>query len=166
MIRKSGQMGVPVIDIDGQIVIGFDVPKLESLLAQRAASGVRFGLSVADAAAVARKLLPLDKILGVSTTTAELAVEAQADGADYIAVGAMYPTPTKDTAKVVGLERLRKVRRAINLPLVAIGGINQDNAAKVMAAGASAVAVISAILHTNNIEEATRQFVAKLKTVK
>ncbi len=55
MIRKSGQLGVPVIDIDGQIVIGFDVPKLESLLAQRAASGVRFGLSVADAAAVAQK---------------------------------------------------------------------------------------------------------------
>lgn len=55
MIRKSGQLGVPVIDVGGKIVVGFDVPKLESLLAQRGGQKVRFGLTVADADAVARK---------------------------------------------------------------------------------------------------------------
>lgn len=104
----------------------------------------------------ARRLLPIDKILGCSTTSVEQAVAAQADGADYIAVGSIYPTTTKETATVVGLKTLRQIRKAVTLPLVAIGGINKDNAGDVMAAGASAVAVISAILNAKNIEEASR----------
>ncbi|GAI34067.1 unnamed protein product, partial [marine sediment metagenome] len=95
---------------------------------------------------VARKLLPIDKILGCSTTTIDQAITAEAEGADYIAVGSIYPTLFKETAKVVGLERLRQIRQAVTLPLVAIGGINKDNAGEVMAAGADSVAVISAIL--------------------
>jgi thiamine-phosphate pyrophosphorylase len=108
----------------------------------------------------ARKLLPIDKILGCSTTTVDQATVAQADGADYIAVGSMYPTPSKATAKVVGLERLRQVRQAVTLPLVAIGGINKDNTAEVIAAGANSVAVISAILQAENVEKAARQIAA------
>jgi thiamine-phosphate pyrophosphorylase len=107
----------------------------------------------------ARRLLPIDMMVGVSVTTVKQAREAEVAGADYIAVGSMYPTLSKETAKVVGLEKLRRVRGAVVLPLVAIGGINQDNAGEVAAAGADAVAVISAIMQTESIEKASRQLI-------
>ncbi|MBI2847956.1 MAG: thiamine phosphate synthase, partial [Chloroflexi bacterium] len=113
-------------------------------------------------AAAARKLLPLDKILGVSARAVELAQKAQADGADYIGVGAMYPTLSKVKTVVVGLERLQQIRQAVSLPLVAIGGINQDNAADVISAGAASVAVMGYILNAPSPEEAARQIVARL----
>ncbi len=112
---------------------------------------------------VARRLLPMDRILGGSTTTVEQATQAQADGADYIAVGAMYPTPSKVMAQVVGLDRLREIRQAVTLPLVAIGGINKDNVTEVMTAGADSVAIISAILQAEDIEAAARQIVDKVE---
>ena len=119
---------------------------------------------------VARKLLPLGKILGCSTITVEQATKAQSEGADYIAVGAMYPTSSKTStttpAKVVGLERLRQIRQAISLPLVAIGGITRDNAAEVIAAGADAVAVISAVVGAASPQEAARQIAAKFEAQK
>jgi len=115
---------------------------------------------------VARKLLPIDKIVGCSTTTVELALAAQAEGADYIAVGSMYPTSSKETAEVVGLERLRQVRRAVSVPLVAIGGITKDNAAEVVAAGADAVAVISAVLAADSPEAAAREIVRRIEAQK
>ena len=108
---------------------------------------------------VARKLLPIDKILGHSTRTVDQAVAAESEGADYIAVGSMYPTPTKETSQVVGVERLRQVRQAVTLPLVAIGGINKDNAAEVMAAGADSLAVIRAVVQAEAPEEAARQLI-------
>ncbi len=112
---------------------------------------------------VASKLLPIDKILGCSTTTVDQAVTAESEGADYIAVGSIYPTTSKETAKVIGLDGLRQIRQAVTLPLVAIGGIKQDNAAEVIAAGASSVAVISAILQAESPEEAARQIVARIE---
>jgi len=112
---------------------------------------------------VARKLLPIDKILGCSTTTVEQATTAEADGADYIAVGSIYPTTSKERAKVIGLEGLHQIRQAVTLPLVAIGGITKDNAAEVIAAGASSVAVISAILQAESPEEAAQQIIARLE---
>ena len=112
----------------------------------------------------ARKLLPIDKILGGSTTTVDQAVTAEAEGADYIAVGSIYPTISKETAKVIGLDGLRQIRQAVTLPLVAIGGITKDNAAEVIAAGASSVAVISAILQAESPEEAARQIAARFET--
>ena len=111
----------------------------------------------------ARKLLPIDKILGCSTTTVDQAVTAESEGADYIAVGSIYPTTSKETAKVIGLDGLCQIRQAVTLPLVAIGGITQDNAAEVIAAGASSVAVISAILQAESPEEAARQIVARIE---
>ncbi len=111
----------------------------------------------------ARKLLAMDKILGCSTRTVDQAITAESDGVDYIAVGSMYPTASKETAVVVGLERLRQIRQAVSLPLVAIGGITRDNTAEVIAAGADSVAVISAVLQAEDIEEATREMVSKLE---
>jgi len=109
---------------------------------------------------VARKLLPIDIILGCSVTTVDQAKAAESNGADYIAVGSIYSTSSKEMAVVIGLERLRQIRQAVSLPLVAIGGINKDNAVEVSAAGADAVAVISAILQTEDVEEAARQVIA------
>jgi len=112
---------------------------------------------------VARKLLPIDKIIGSSTTTVDRAVAVESEGADYIAVGSIYPTPSKETAKVVGLDRLRQIRQAVTLPLVAIGGITKDNVGEVMTAGANSVAIISAILQAKDIAAAARQIVDELE---
>ena len=113
---------------------------------------------------VARRLLPIDKILGCSVRTVDEATTAQSEGADYIAVGAMYPTPSKEEAEVVGPERLRQIRQAVTLPLVAIGGINKDNVSEVLAAGADAVAVISAVLGAEDVEEASRLMVERIES--
>jgi len=112
----------------------------------------------------ARRLLPLDKILGCSVTTVDQATAAQSQGADYIAVGAIYPTSTREMVEVIGLERLRLIKKGVSLPLVAIGGINQANAAEVLAAGADSVAVISAILQAESPEKATRQIIARIES--
>ena len=112
---------------------------------------------------VARKLLPMNKILGCSVGSLDQAIAAESEGADYIAVGSIYPTTSKETAKVVGVDRLRQVRQAVTLPVVAIGGITRDNVAEVMAAGADSVAVISAILQAEDVEKATREIVNALQ---
>ena len=112
---------------------------------------------------VARRLLPIDKILGCSARTVDKAVAAQSDGADYVAVGAMYPTLSKVKTELVGPERLRQIRQEVNLPVVAIGGINKDNVSEVTAAGADSVAVINAVLGAGDVEEAARQIVARIE---
>ncbi len=115
---------------------------------------------------VARKLLPIDTILGASVSTVEQAVAAQSEGADYIGVSAIYPTLSKEAVEVVGLERMRQIKQAVNLPLVALGGIMKDNAAEVISAGADSVAVISAVLGAESIEEASRQITELLEKKK
>ena len=108
------------------------------------ADGVHLGQkdgSVHDA----RRLLGSDKLIGVSTRTVDQALKAEMAGADYIGVGSIFPTSTKDDAEQVGIETLRKVRMALKIPLVAIGGIDAMNGAEAIAAGADALAVISAI---------------------
>lgn len=112
---------------------------------------------------LARRLLPADKILGCSARTVEAATAAQADGADYIAVGAMYATSSKEAAEVVGPERLRQIRQAVTPPLVAIGGINRDNISEVLAAGAASVAAISAVLGAGDVVEASRRMVDRIE---
>ncbi len=109
--------------------------------------------------ATARSLLPIDKILGGSARTIEEAQSAYSGGADYIGVGAMYATATKEKAEVVGPGRIMEIRRAVDLPIVAIGGINKSNLREVLKAGADAAAVISAVMAADDIETATRQLV-------
>ncbi len=112
---------------------------------------------------VARRWLPIDKILGCSARTVEKAVAAQTGGADYVAAGAMYPTLSKEAAEVVGPERLKQIRRAVTISLVAIGGINKDNLREVLAAGADSLAVINAVLGAEDVEEAARQIIARIE---
>ncbi len=111
----------------------------------------------------ARRMLPIDRLIGCTVRTAEQAQRAEAEGADYVAVGAMYPTRSKEQPEVVGLERLRQVRESVSLPLVAIGGINAGNAADVMDAGADAVAVMSAVIQTDDVEQAARSIAEKVR---
>ena len=111
----------------------------------------------------ARKWLPADKLLGASVETVEQAIAAEADGADHLGVGGIFPTASRAKTPVVGLETLRQIRRTVSLPLVAIGGIDKDNAADAIAAGAAAVAVISAILGARSPEEAARQIIERLE---
>ena len=94
---------------------------------------------------LARPLLRPGMILGVSTHSVEQARRAQADGADYVAVGSMFPTRTKPDFELVGPALARAVRPEIRVPLVGIGGITPDNAGEVIRAGADGVAVISAV---------------------
>lgn len=112
---------------------------------------------------VARKLLPADKLLGASVETAEQAMTAEADGADHLGVGGIFPTTSRDQTKVVGLARLREIKRCVSLPIVGIGGIDKSTAAEVIAAGAAAVAVISAVIGAESPEIAASQITEKLE---
>jgi len=112
---------------------------------------------------VVRKELPIDKIIGISTNTLAQARKAEAEGADYVAVGSVFPSPTKASATVVGLERLRQAKQAISIPVVAIGGISRENIGEVMSYGADSAAVISAVLAQKHIESATRQLVKEIE---
>ena len=106
----------------------------------------------------ARPLLRPGMILGVSTHSVEQARRAQADGADYVAVGAMFPTQTKPDFELVGPALVRAVRSEIRVPLVGIGGITPQNAGEVIRAGADGVAVISAVCAAPDPAAATRDF--------
>ena len=110
------------------------------------ADGVHLGqndLAIADA----RRLVGNRMIIGISAESVADAIRAEAEGADYIGASPVFTTPTKtDTAPPLGLDGLRAIRRAVQLPLVAIGGINADNAAAVLRAGADGLAVVSAIV--------------------
>ncbi len=111
----------------------------------------------------ARRLLPIDRIIGYSVATVEQAKEAESKGADYLAASAVFPTASKKDVDIAGLKALKEIRRQTKLPLVAIGGINIDNAIEVSAAGADSVAVISAIMQAESPGEATRQLIKKLE---
>jgi thiamine-phosphate diphosphorylase len=110
----------------------------------------------------ARDVLRPGMILGVSTHDPEQARRAVADGADYVAVGSIYPTTTKAGFQLVGPELIRRVRPEVPVPLVGIGGITADNAGPVLAAGADAVAVISALCTAPDPEAATRVFLERI----
>jgi len=94
----------------------------------------------------ARKLLGPDKIIGISTHNLDEALRAEADGADYLGFGAMYPTDSKTITHMPGTSGLSAIRGRVKLPIVAIGGISPANACRVVDAGADAVAVISSVL--------------------
>ena len=101
---------------------------------------------------VARKILGAEKIIGVSVSTVEEAIQAEIDGANYLGVGAMFATNTKTDAKIVTLETLKKIRSAVKIPIVAIGGINLETISQIKAAKIDGVAVVSAIISSENPE--------------
>ena len=120
------------------------------------AAGLHIGQSDMPAA-VARKLLGVDKILGVSARTVDEAVEAEKDGADYLGVGAVFPTTSKDDADSVSFEILKQIKETVSIPVVAIGGINEKNAAMLKPANIDGISVISAILGFDDIRNAAKR---------
>ena len=127
------------------------------------ADGVHLGqddLPVADA----RKLLGKEYLIGISTHSREQAIAAAAGGADYIGFGPIFPTKTKDAGQVQGTDELKRVCAAVDIPVLAIGGITLQNAAAVMNAGAAGIAVISAVLAAQNVSAAAKEFVAMAST--
>lgn len=114
----------------------------------------------------ARRLLGPDKIVGASASSLEEALAFQAQGADYLGVGAVFPTATKKITEKVDLETLARIKAAVRIPVAAIGGIDAGNAPEVMKTGVDGVAVVSAILNRSDIREATRGLLSKLKKEK
>lgn len=112
--------------------------------------------------AVARSLVPSDFIVGASTNNVDEARAAEADGASYVAVGSIFATGTKETTRPASPQRLREVKRVVGLPVVAIGGINATNVAEVVAAGADAVAVISAVCSADDVRAAAQDLATRL----
>lgn len=117
------------------------------------AAGVHIGQSDIPASA-ARKLIGRDKLLGVSASSLREALQAESDGADYLGVGAMFPTKTKYDAKIVSMEEWQAIRQAVTIPIVVIGGIGKENAAVFLQSGADGIAAASAILAQPDIRQA------------
>ena len=113
-----------------------------------------------------RKELPIDRIIGCSISTVSQAIKAQNEGADYIAVGSIFPTTTKKEATLVGIDRLKEVKQAVSAPLVAIGGISQSNIEQVLAAGADSIAVTNAILGHEDVRGAAQQLITKMELIR
>ena len=120
------------------------------------ADGVHVGQSDMEAGDVRSKLGP-DKIIGVSAATVEQAVLAEKRGADYLGVGAVFPTGSKDDAVDVSHETLKAICDAVSIPVIAIGGISQKNIHELSGSGICGVAVISAIYAAGDIKKAAQE---------
>ena len=127
------------------------------------ADGVHVGQSDMAACDV-RKILGEDKILGVSAQTVEQALLAEQMGADYLGVGAVFPTGTKTDAVEVDAETLKAICAAVKIPVIAIGGIKADNLSELSGSGICGIAVVSAIFAAEDITETTQEL--KEKTLK
>ena len=120
------------------------------------ATGVHIGQHDLPAAAV-RKVIGENMLLGVSASSIAEAIQAQQDGADYLGVGAMFPTGTKTDADSVSMEELQKIRTAVSLPIIVIGGINKGNAGRFKPMGIDGLAVVSAIIAQSDIKAAAAE---------
>lgn len=123
------------------------------------ADGVHLGQNDTDIK-TARKILSENKIIGASARTPQQAVQAYNDGADYLGTGAVFGTSTKKDAQNITIEQLKDVCRSVNIPVVAIGGVNEKNIPLLKDSGIAGVAVVSAIFAQNDIPSATRNLKA------
>ena len=124
------------------------------------ADGVHTGQEDLPAGEV-RKLIGMNKIMGISVSNTAEAERAERESADYLGTGAMFRTDTKLDAKYVSIEELGEIKRKVQIPVVAIGGINSGNAKQLFCAGADGIAVVSAVLGEKNIKEAALKLVFK-----
>lgn len=128
------------------------------------ADGVHIGqkdMSMQDA----RKAAGGKLIIGVTAATVPLAVKAEKEGADYIGSGAVFATSTKDDAKPLSHDTLREICRSVNIPVVAVGGINRQNITELAGTGIAGTALVSAIFSADDIESECRELLKLLETV-
>ena len=128
------------------------------------ADGVHVGIEDAPVAEI-RKRVSADFIIGATCKTVEQAKIAEAAGADYMGVGAVFPSPTKTNAVRITNEQLREIIASVSIPAVAIGGISYDNVCEIKGSSVSGVAVVSAIFGSEDIEKATALLKERVKTV-
>lgn len=128
------------------------------------ADGVHVGQSDMEAGNVREKLGP-NKIIGVSCKTVEQALKAQNSGADYLGVGAMFHTGTKLDATEVTFDDLRNITNAVDIPVVAIGGITRENLVQLEGTGIDGIAVVSAIFAQKDIKKATEELCEKMRAI-
>lgn len=128
------------------------------------ADGAHIGQSDEEIKTAREKLGP-DKIIGLSAGTVEEAVKAEQSGADYIGVGAIFSTSTKLDADTVSLETLKEICRAVNIPVVAIGGISKDNVLELDGTGIAGISVVSAIFAQDDIKDAASELLKLTKKI-
>jgi len=112
--------------------------------------------------AVVRRLVPREMIVGCSTNNPEEARRAESDGADYVSVGRLFPTGSKEDTRPATLETLRAVKAAVSVPVCAIGGIDESNIDEVLAAGADMAAVIAAVTAAPDVRAAARRLAGRV----
>lgn len=144
LLNVTRLTGVPLI-INDRVDVALGV----------AADGVHLGHEDLPVA-IAKRLLGPHKVVGRSTHSLEQACEAERDGADYLAVGPLYPTPTKPTYGCVGRELIRRVKARVRQPLVCIGGIDRTTLPDVLEAGGECVAVVRAVCAADDPAQAAR----------
>ena len=128
------------------------------------ADGVHVGIEDAPVAEI-RKRVSADFIIGATCKTVEQAKIAEAAGADYMGVGAVFPSPTKTNAVRITNAQLREIVSSVSIPAVAIGGISYDNVCQIQGSSVSGVAVVSAIFGAEDIEKATTLLKERVKAV-
>ncbi|RQH00754.1 thiamine phosphate synthase [Natrarchaeobius oligotrophus] len=166
--RSRYELGLEVRELTAEAGVDLIVNDRVDVAKAIDADGVHVGQSDLPVA-VARDLLGPEAIVGCSTSTVEEAERAEADGADYLGIGAIYGTSSKDVAADkdgVGPERVAEIADAVSIPIVGIGGVTADNAGPVAQAGATGVAVISAITAADDPTAATEALATAVETAK
>ncbi len=156
---KTKELALKIQNVCNKYNVAFVINDNVQLAHEINADGVHIGQDDMDAITT-RKIMK-DKIVGVSVFTVEEALLAQENGADYLGVGTIFTTSTKKDAANVSINTLTKICDAVKIPVVAIGGINEDNLHKLENTNIDGVAIVSAILAADNIKSAT----LNLKTI-
>lgn len=154
-----------VKDVCKKYGVPFVINDNVKVAAECGADGVHVGQSDMNAVNV-REIVGEDAILGVSAQTVEQALLAEKQGADYLGVGAVFATSSKDDADSVSREMLKAICDAVKIPVVAIGGINLSNVGELSGTGICGVSVISAIFGADDVENAAREMRAKCEELK
>lgn len=153
LLKITKKYGVPLIIND----------RVDIMLAS-GADGIHAGQSDLPASVI-RKIIGKDKILGLSAGTAYEAKKAEADGADYIGVGAVFPTATKTDAVNTGIDILTESVKNVKIPTIAIGGINERSLEKLYGCGADGVAVVSAIMGSDDPKAASERLLKMVRNL-
>ena len=135
-----------------------------SVALKSGAYGVHVGAEDAPVSEI-RKIVPKDFIIGATCKTVEQAKTAENSGADYMGVGAVFPSSTKENALRITTEQLKEICSSVSIPAVAIGGITAENVEEIKGGGIAGIAVVSAIFSAHNIQKATQELKKKARKV-
>ncbi len=166
--REKYNIGIKIKKIIGDRNVSFIVNDDVDLVLALDADGVHLGNSDLPVK-IARKLLGKNKIIGKSTHNLKQSIKAEKDGADYIGFGSVFDTNSKkldENRKSLGLKNLQKISKSVDIPIIAIGGINLENIKEVIEAGANSAAVISAITQSKNIRKKISKFNDIIQNIK